>query len=47
MINLLKNALKFTVNGKIKVNITYDNGSELLKVSVQDTGAGIKDIEQS
>ena len=39
--NLVKNAIKFTEKGSISVKATYDENSELLNVSVEDTGHGI------
>ena len=43
--NLTKNALKFTVNGSIKIVAAYDFASEHLKVHVIDTGEGIEENE--
>ena len=47
IINLTKNALKFTFNGEIKIRATYDAASELLRVSVTDSGKGIDPVEQA
>ena len=41
LINLIKNALKFTKRGEVKINISYRSPSQLLVVHVKDTGAGI------
>ena len=41
LINLVKNALKFTTQGEIKIMINYRRQEKLLVVHVQDTGAGI------
>ena len=41
LINLTKNALKFTVDGTIKIVAAYDYASEQLKVHVVDSGKGI------
>ena len=43
MINLVKNALKFThqKQGRIRVTAAYDNENKNLMVSVKDTGVGI------
>ena len=51
IINILNNAVKYTENGKVSFNVDYekaDEGKILLKVSVKDTGIGIKaeDIEK-
>lgn len=42
LINLVKNAIKFTKKGWIKIIATYDQEAELLKVHVSDNGKGIK-----
>lgn len=47
LINLVKNALKFTYNGKISLRAGYDDENELLYVSVQDTGYGLKREEMT
>ena len=46
ILNLLQNALKFTFEGHIKVNVQYVTnqvGIKKLKVSVSDTGIGISE----
>ena len=47
LINLTKNALKFTLNGTIKILAAFDATTDLLKVSVIDSGAGIKASEMA
>ncbi len=44
LLNLLSNALKFTFNGfiRLKIKQKFETNNELLKVSVQDSGIGIK-----
>lgn len=45
LINLLGNAVKFTQRGFIRLGISSnktDNGNELLRVEIQDTGIGLK-----
>ena len=42
LINLVKNALKFTRKGNIRVVMAYNQEEELLKVHVIDTGKGIR-----
>eukprot|EP00347_Sterkiella_histriomuscorum_P002515 403367855 len=42
LLNLLQNALKFTFQGEIKVFLNYDAKDKQIKVSVQDTGVGVK-----
>ena len=47
LINLVRNALKFTHIGKIEVIVNYDETQQAVVVSCKDTGIGIKqsDIE--
>lgn len=42
VLNLLSNAYKFTLEGSITIQMTLENGG-LIKVSVVDTGIGIKE----
>ena len=42
LINLVKNAFKFTKKGWIKIVAAYDFENSLLKVHVYDSGKGIK-----
>ena len=46
LINLIKNAFKFTHKGKIIVYATFDYEENLLRVHVRDTGRGIKPSDQ-
>ena len=41
MINLIKNAIKFTVNGEILILISFEPAFEQLVVQVGDSGKGI------
>ena len=41
LINLTKNALKFTPKGEISIKASHDGGTNMLHVSVTDTGQGI------
>jgi PAS domain S-box-containing protein len=45
LINLLNNAIKFTENGSIKIDIGRKNGA--VSVAVSDTGIGIKPEDQA
>ena len=47
LINLVKNALKFTVVGSISIKAYYNNETRSLNVHVADTGAGIAHTERS
>ena len=42
LINLTKNALKFTHKGHIQIKAAYDYYEELLQVKIIDSGKGIK-----
>ena len=44
LINLIKNALKFTHNGEITTHSSYDFSSQMLEISVKDTGVGMSDV---
>ena len=41
LINLVKNALKFTKKGHIKLIAAYDELTQMLKVHIIDNGKGI------
>ena len=41
MLNLLSNALKFTNEGSVVVEVTQ-KGPEMVSISVEDTGCGIE-----
>ncbi len=40
---MLGNAVKFTFKGYVRVNVNYDQDSEMLSGTVEDTGIGIKE----
>ena len=42
MINLLKNAIKFTRRGMVRIFASFDDVNDLLTVHIIDTGKGIK-----
>ena len=42
MINLVKNALKFTKGGSVRILVAYDEVNQMLKVHIVDDGKGIK-----
>jgi len=46
LVNLLGNSLKFTFRGYVKVIMSFDYRSNELKVSVADTGIGIKEEDR-
>jgi len=41
MVNLVKNALKFTTEGQVQIKASYDTEASSLIVHVKDTGVGI------
>lgn len=41
LINLVKNAVKFTKYGSVKIKASYSNQTSLLIVRIEDTGTGI------
>ena len=41
VINLVRNSMKFTLYGSIKIKARYCSERSLIKVSVTDTGSGI------
>ncbi|MCR4787445.1 MAG: response regulator [Lachnospiraceae bacterium] len=43
MLNLINNAIKYTHEGSVSVDVSYDKGSEMLKMKVSDTGIGIRE----
>ena len=45
MINLVKNALKFTKKGIVRIVATYDQDSEKLNIVIIDSGKGIGNDE--
>ena len=47
VINLAKNALKFSTKGEIRIRAAYNQSDEMLLVSVTDKGAGITEQEKS
>jgi len=42
MLNLINNAIKYTHEGSVSVDVSYDDGTSMLWVVVSDTGIGIK-----
>ena len=42
MINLVKNALKFSLKGNVRIFAAYEEDEQILKVQVVDDGKGIK-----
>ena len=47
LINLVKNAKKFTEEGGIKIKVSYNNSNSNLVVHVEDTGVGIAERDLS
>ena len=46
IINFLTNAIKYTEEGNIKVDCSYDSSNHMLTISVADTGCGIPKNKQ-
>ncbi len=44
--NILQNAIKFTLRGKIMVVIDYERATSRLSIKVKDTGIGISDADK-
>ncbi len=42
MLNLINNAIKYTHEGTVSVDVSYDDAKNMLRVIVSDTGIGIK-----
>lgn len=47
ILNYLSNAIKFTEKGHVELHISLNPQTEMLKISVQDTGAGIPEDKQT
>lgn len=45
VLNLLQNALKFTNEGSITVQLSYDFSNSNLVIDVKDTGIGISEVD--
>lgn len=43
MLNLINNAIKYTVEGNVSIIVSYDKTEEMLRLTVSDTGIGIKE----
>lgn len=46
LINLVRNAVKFTPAGEIRIKTTYDSSARMLQVTVVDSGIGISPAQQ-
>lgn len=46
LVNLIRNAVKFTVGGMIRILVAYDRAESLIRVHVQDNGLGISKEDQ-
>lgn len=45
LINLISNAIKFTFEGEIKVEVSFSSESNRLHFKVSDTGIGIRKVD--
>ena len=43
MLNLVNNAIKYTHEGSVAITVSFDRETEMLEVSVSDTGIGIRE----
>ncbi|MBR0149055.1 MAG: response regulator [Lachnospiraceae bacterium] len=43
MLNLINNAIKYTHEGSVSIDVSYDRSVSMLQLIVSDTGIGIKD----
>ena len=46
LVNLISNAMKFTVEGHVRISMRFDELSSSLCLSVEDTGPGIDEVQQ-
>eukprot|EP00347_Sterkiella_histriomuscorum_P015708 403355989 len=46
LINLVSNSLKFTIEGYITIQVSYDAAEHFINVKVVDTGVGVKSEDQ-
>ena len=46
IINLTQNALKFTSNGSITIEVRFEESTKMFLISVCDTGIGIRKCDQ-
>ena len=44
--SLIMNAIKFTLEGSVKVRIDYSKSTNILVTQVEDTGVGISDTDK-
>ncbi len=42
MLNLINNAIKYTHEGNVSIDVSYESSTQMLRVIVSDTGIGIK-----
>ena len=47
MLNIINNAIKYTDEGWVRVDVTYDKENKSLTVAVTDTGIGIKEEDKA
>lgn len=47
MLNLINNAIKYTEEGGITVDVSYDRPFDMMKITVSDTGMGIRREDMS
>ncbi|MCR5735856.1 MAG: response regulator [Lachnospiraceae bacterium] len=42
MLNIINNAIKYTAEGGVSIDVSYDQNAEKLRIKVSDTGIGIR-----
>jgi len=49
MLNLIDNAIKFTENGRVDLDVSIDStqAAPMLRIDVVDTGPGISELDQA
>ena len=47
LINLIKNALKFTIGGTVRILVAFDEIEDSIKIAIVDNGKGIKEEDLS
>ncbi|MBO4347338.1 MAG: response regulator [Lachnospiraceae bacterium] len=46
MLNIINNAIKYTHEGSVSIDVSFDDEEKMLKVAVSDTGIGIREEDK-